>query len=201
MIFKDKNNVVLAISAGLIILAIIIALIATGAEKKRIEKATSTETTETVDSDNNTSSDEEIKLNTPGKYKVTTQTGSLTLRNQPNNKSQTVGSLPKDSTVVVLATYDDWAYIETDDTYGWAALKYLQLIEETAAPKHATGKYIINTESTPLGIRSRPSNDSTRGAEIEKGVEVEILAVVDEWGYVEYEDNHGWLSFQYLKAK
>ena len=39
--FKDKNNVILAISASLIVLAVIIAIVATSVEKSRVENKTS----------------------------------------------------------------------------------------------------------------------------------------------------------------
>ena len=201
MNFKDKNNIVLAISAGLIVLAIIIALIASGVEKKKTEGDSSSDTTSSSSVSTTAAATTDVKsTNTPGKYKVVTENDSLTLRNEPNNKSQTVNSLKKGTVVTVSATYGEWAFIEIDGTYGWANLNFLELTEKGEAPKHATGKYIINTQETPLGIRNMPNG--VRGdKEIAKGVEVEILTVSGEWGYVEHEGLCGWLSFEYLKAK
>ena len=96
-------------------------------------------------------------------------------------------------------TDDEWAFIETDGVSGWVNLNYLQLKEKGEAPKHSAGKYTIGTNDDPLGIRVKPHSDAQRNGEVPKGQEVEVLTVCGDWGYVEYGEYSGWLSFQYLK--
>ncbi len=210
--FKDKNNVVLAISAALIVLAAIIAIVSTTIEKKKIETLTSTnEVVSTSDEakkpENNTQSvapDTTAPVasndgNTPGTYTVNTQNDPLGVRLNPNADSERIYELPKGSDVSVLCTYDKWAYVEVDGVNGWVNIDYLQLKEKGEAPKHSAGKYTIGTQNDPLGIRVKPQSDAQRNGEVPKGEEVEILTVCGDWGYVVYGENSGWLSFEYLK--
>ena len=209
MKFKDKNNVVLTIAAALIVVAVIIAIVSTVAEKNRIENKTSTNevvsSTDSSDVADNTptpSTTAQVAAddgNTPGTYTVATQNDPLGVRLNPSADSERIYELPKGSNVSVLCTYDKWAYIEIDGVNGWVNLDYLQLKEKGDAPKHSAGKYTIGTQNDPLGIRVKPQSDAQRNGEVPKGEEVEVLTVCGEWGYVQYGESSGWLSFEYLK--
>ncbi len=198
MKFKDKNNLVLAISGGLIVLAIIIALIATGVEKKK-EKDPNTTINPTQSSVSDTATS--TGATTPGKYKISIKNGDLIMRKTPNKDAEQTYSLSNGTQIQVMAIYSEWAYIETNGTYGWANTSYLQLVEKSDAPKYQTGKYIINTESSSLNLREKPNSDSARLHEVPKGKEVDVLSVCGEWGYVKYDGYYGWLSMEFLKAK
>lgn len=210
MKIKDKNNVVLLISASLIVLAAIIAIVSTTIEKNRIENKTSTN--EVISStDNSGSANTTIPTpdttaqavssdgNTPGTYTVVTQNDPLGVRLNPDANAERIYELQKGSDVSVLCTYDKWAYVEIDGVNGWVNLDYLQLKEKADAPKHSSGKYTIGTQNDPLGIRVKPQSDAQRNGEVPKGEEVEVLTVCGEWGYVKYSEYSGWLSFEYLK--
>lgn len=64
----------------------------------------------------------------------------------------------------------------------------------------APGKYKIATKEDPLGLRLEPNTDSNRLLYIDKGEEVEIIAVWDDWGFTVYNGSGGWLSMNYLEA-
>jgi uncharacterized protein YgiM (DUF1202 family) len=215
MKIKDKNTVVLIISAALIVLAVIIAVIASVAEKSRIENNNTTEqstisTTHEATApivpdgtqkapDTTAPSPVADSSNVPGIYTVNTKDDPLGVRTSPKQDAQKVYELPKGSDTEVLATYDKWAYIKKDSINGWVKLDYLTLKEKGETPKHNPGKYTIGTQNDPLGIRTKPEAGSQQNGEVPKGEEVEILTVCGEWGYVEYGEYSGWLSFQYLK--
>lgn len=215
MKFKDKNTLVLVISAILIVIAVIIAVVATAVEKNRIESENNS-TSEIVSTTSENKSDESVQdgtqaqpdgtqqpvadsSNVPGKYTVATQNDPLGIRLTPKADAERIYELPKGSEIEVLATFDDWAYVKKDGVNGWVNLKYLTLVEKTESPKHSAGKYTIGTQNDPLGIRVKPEADAQRNGEVPKGEEVEILTVCGEWGYVEYGEYSGWLSFEYLK--
>ena len=64
---------------------------------------------------------------------------------------------------------------------------------------YATGTYKVATQEDPLGMRIQPNSDADRILYIDKGAEVEVLAVWDDWGYVVYNSTGGWLSMSYLE--
>lgn len=64
---------------------------------------------------------------------------------------------------------------------------------------YATGTYKVATQEDPLGMRIQPNADADRLLYIDKGTEVEVLAVWGDWGYVVYNSTGGWLSMNYLE--
>lgn len=74
---------------------------------------------------------------------------------------------------------------------------------ETTKPQktesNKAGKYSINTQTDPLGIRRTPEDGAERLTEIPKDTEIQILCVYDDWGYVEYNGTNGWVPMEYVK--
>lgn len=74
---------------------------------------------------------------------------------------------------------------------------------QTSAPQatntNKAGKYKINTQTDPLGIRKTPEDNAERLSDIPKGEEIEILTVYESWGYVEYNGTCGWVPMKYVK--
>lgn len=213
---RDKNKIILTVSAILIVLSIIITVIAYIVEKNKTEEANKNTTEAPVVSTTNAPDtavtpdatpvepDTSTPVvdtgdNKPGKYEVATNTQPLGIRIKPEEDASRAGSIPKGTEIDVLATYGDWAYTKYNDTSGWVALKYLKFIEDGEAPEHSIGKYIIATKNDPLNIREKPEKYTSSKGKIEKGTEVEILTVCGDWGYVVYEDTNGWLPFEYLE--
>ena len=68
-----------------------------------------------------------------------------------------------------------------------------------SSSSYATGTYKVATQEDPLGMRIQPASDADRLLYIDKGTEVEVLAVWGDWGYVVYNSTGGWLSMNYLE--
>lgn len=64
---------------------------------------------------------------------------------------------------------------------------------------YSIGNYKIATKDDPLGLRLEPNTSSARIIDIPKGEEVRVIAVWNDWGYVVYNQNGGWLSMKYLE--
>lgn len=74
-----------------------------------------------------------------------------------------------------------------------------QANKPTSTAKNGAGKYKVVTKNDPLGIRLQAAKDAERVSEIPKGSEIEILAVYDSWGYVNYNGVGGWVAMEYVE--
>ncbi len=198
---KNKNNLILMISAAMIAVAILITCIATAVEHSKAKNKgdkTDTASTSSVVSTNDVTESTKDEGNVPGTYMVNTESSGLNIREFPDGDG--FSEIPKGAKITVKAIYGDWGYVTYGEDSGWVAMKYTKLLTPSKkSPDHKPGKYTIATKETPLGIRSIPDDDGEWLLGIPKGTEVEILAVVDNWGYVEYNGTKGWLNFKYLK--
>lgn len=71
---------------------------------------------------------------------------------------------------------------------------------DAQAADHKTGIYKINTESSPLNVRTCFGTDYMKVGEIAKGTKVNVLLVSDNgWGKIIYGDIHGWISLEFCK--
>lgn len=215
----NKNNLILAISACLIVFSIILVSVASIVEHKQEEKLETTPPSQTVTKENktpetnaqtNSASTTAAPVTTPqatgayktGTYKIATKDDPLSLREYPDEGR--VGEIPKGETVEVLVVYEDWGYVLYEGQNGWISLTLADLVSATdVVTTNKPGKYTINTQEDPLSIRTQIT-DGERSAEIPKGETVDILAVCEgdegEYGLVEYDGTFGWLPFKYLKA-
>ncbi len=215
----NKNNLILAISACLIVFSILLVSVASIVEHKKEKKPETAPPSQTVATDDkapetnaptNPVSTTAAPVTTPqansdyvtGKYKIATQDDPLSLREYPDEGR--VGEIPKGETVEVLAVYEEWGYVLYEGQNGWISLTLADLVSATdVMTTNKPGKYIINTQEDPLSIRTQIT-DGERSAEIPKGETVDILAVCEgdegEYGLVEYDGTFGWLPFKYLKA-
>lgn len=212
---RDKNKIILVISAVLIVISIAITSVAFVVEKRKTDeaniKASQQALIESMEESHQqeqnapvttpqTTAPQQSSNNKPGIYKVVTNTQPLGIRTRPENDASRAGSVAKDSEVEIFATYDGWAYVKDDDNWGWLNMEYLELIEETELPAHTEGKYIVATQNDPLNIREKPKKYATSKDQLPKGTEIEVLTVCEDWGYVEYEGTTGWVPFEYLEA-
>ena len=68
------------------------------------------------------------------------------------------------------------------------------------AASYKTGIYKINTQSTPLNIRSCYGSDYMKVGEVPKGTKVNVTFVSSNgWGKIVYGSAHGWISLEYCK--
>ena len=220
----NKNNLLLTISAILIVIAVVITIVATVYEKKLSdapEKSESAKVVSTVDTtaeETKKASDEKkpettapattkpVETTAPatstgktGKYTVNTQEDPLSIRLNATDDTSTIGSIPKGTEIDVLAVYGDWGYVNHNGTGGWVSMKFVKFVSaSTEAPKNTTGKYTVS-ESGSVSIRIKAETGAPTDGSVPSGAEVEVLAVCGDWGYMKYQDNMGWLPFDSLK--
>ncbi len=145
---KNKNTIVLMISGLLILVAIIIAIVASTTSAKDTGKTTvSTEASQTVDIDlqaiangNKTTTDASSKPAaeasnktasyeySTGTYKIATKDDPLGLRLEPNTTSDRLVFIPIGEEVEVIAIWEDWGYVVYGKTGGWLSMNYLELV-------------------------------------------------------------------------
>ena len=220
----NKNNLLLTISAILIVIAVVITIVATVYEKKlsdapeKSESANVVSTVDTTDEETKKASDEKkpettapattkpVETTAPatstgktGKYTVNTQEDPLSIRLNATDDTSTIGSIPKGTEIDVLAVYGDWGYVNHNGTGGWVSMKFVKFVSaSTETPKNTTGKYTVS-ESGSVSIRIKAETGAPTDGSVPSGAEVEVLAVCGDWGYMKYQDNMGWLPFDSLK--
>lgn len=219
----NKNNLLLTISAILIVIAVIITAVATIYEKKASEAPGNAESANTVSTVKTTAA--ETKKNTEekapetttpttkpvettapaasndktGKYTVNTQEDPLSIRLNATDNTSTIGKIPKGTEIEILAVYGEWGYVNYNGTGGWVAMKFVKFVSASAtAQKNTTGKYTVS-DSDSVSIRIKAENGAPTDGSVPSGTEIEILAVCGDWGYMKYQDNMGWLPFDSLK--
>ncbi|MCR5323452.1 MAG: SH3 domain-containing protein [Lachnospiraceae bacterium] len=68
------------------------------------------------------------------------------------------------------------------------------------AASYKTGIYKVNTESTPLNVRTCYGADYMKVGELSKGTKVNVTFVSENgWGKIVYGDIHGWICLEYCK--
>ena len=220
----NKNNLLLTISAILIVIAVVITIVATVYEKKlsdapeKSESANVVSTVDTTAEETKKASDEKkpettapattkpVETTVPatstrktGKYTVNTQEDPLSIRLNATDDTSTIGSIPKGTEIDVLAVYGDWGYVNHNGTGGWVSMKFVKFVSaSTETPKNTTGKYTVS-ESGSVSIRIKAETGAPTDGSVPSGAEVEVLAVCGDWGYMKYQDNMGWLPFDSLK--
>lgn len=220
----NKNNLLLTISAILIVIAVVITIVATVYEKKlsdapeKSESANAVSTVDTTAEETKKASDEKkpettapattkpVETTAPatatgktGKYTVNTQEDPLSIRLNATDDTSTIGSIPKGTEIDVLAVYGDWGYVNHNGTGGWVSMKFVKFVSaSTETPKNTTGKYTVS-ESGSVSIRIKAETGAPTDGSVPSGAEVEVLAVCGDWGYMKYQDNMGWLPFDSLK--
>lgn len=161
---RNKNTIVLIISALLVLAAVIVAVVATASANSDKKEAEKTTTEESV------SLDLEAIAN-------------MNSSNKNNDKTDNKAEDKKDP-------------VASDSASDSVTEKPVTNNNKTS---YSTGTYKIATQEDPLGMRIQPNSDADRILYIDKGEEVEVLAVWDDWGYVVYNSTGGWLSMSYLE--
>lgn len=81
-----------------------------------------------------------------------------------------------------------------------AFLFILPVCTKVRAASYETGIYKINTESSPLNVRSCFGTEYMKVGEIAKGTKVNVTLVSENgWGKIVYGDIHGWISLDLCK--
>lgn len=220
----NKNNLLLTISAILIVVAVVITIIATVYEKNTAKTPEKSESVNTVSTIQTTA--DETKKNTDGKkpettapqttkpvettapaassgktgkYTVNTQEDPLSIRLNATDNTDTIGSIPKGTEIEILAVYGDWGYVNHNGTGGWVSMKFVKFVSaSTETQKNTIGKYKVS-DNDSVSIRIKAETGAPTDGSVPSGAEIEIIAVCGDWGYMKYQDDMGWLPFDSLK--
>lgn len=135
---KNKNTIILIISAVMVIAAIIIAIgAAAGSSKGNNKPVTETEAPLSTTAAPTTEPVKSFVYNS-GKYRVATENNdSLCLRLEPNTSSDRIIYIASGTEVDIIAVWEDWGYTVYGNSGGWLSLNYLELIN-SAAPAAST---------------------------------------------------------------
>ena len=165
---RNKNTIVLIISALLVLAAVIVAVVATASANSDKKEAEKTTTEESV------SLDLEAIANMNSSNKKDDKTDDKADSKTEDKKEPVASDSASDSVTEKPAT-------------------------SNKTSSYSTGTYKVATKDDPLGMRIQPNSDADRILYIDKGAEVEVLAVWDDWGYVVHNGTGGWVSMSYLE--
>lgn len=146
---RNKNAVILIISALLIVVSVIIAVVALTGGNKKVDSKPATETESAVVTDANgdvsttldlaaiaaqnvTTTEQKPFTASTGKYKVATKEDPLGLRIKPSSDADRVTYVPKGETVEVIAVWEDWGYVVYGNSAGWLSMNYLEPVGGSA---------------------------------------------------------------------
>lgn len=117
-----------------------------------------------------------------------TVTGAdLNVRSGPGKDYERVGGLEKGDTVKIQAQVNGWGYTGK----GWVSMNYITM--EGASSTGSSGTGTVTASS--LNIRKEPAEGAEKVGAYEKGDEIEILEVKNNWGRTD----KGWVSMTYVK--
>lgn len=74
------------------------------------------------------------------------------------------------------------------------------LIEDYELDTSPAGRYIVNTFSGSLNVRSGPAATYSTLGSLKKGDEIEIEGVYNGWGRISYNGSQGWVAMSSMKA-
>lgn len=146
---------------------------------------------------------------------VRVNTGSadvrLNLRQEPRDDSIVIAKLSDGLELEAMEVGDEWTKVEYEGFEGYLLNQYLttetrQVLREVM-PEEDEDDYletiyaVVNTasDSTTLNLRQYDSPDSEVLAQLSNGERVEVISADEDWSYVRYGEQKGYLLNQYLQ--
>ena len=124
---------------------------------------------------------------------------AMNVRAEASEDSEKVGVLYKDCGGRILERKDGWTRLKSGDLVGWASDEYLLFGEEAEAMANDVGNLIVTIETETLCVRKEPHTDADVLGLMAQDDELEIIEEVDdEWISVEYDDQVGYVSAEYV---
>lgn len=133
-----------------------------------------------------------LSVNKPGAGYVNTQSGSLRIRKGPSETAEIIGSLPKDSKIMIVERGDKFDKIQYDTSgnYGYVANKYIR--------EYDLEYYGTVTTTGTLNIRSGSDTSYDVVAYMPSQAKFPILEFFVGWVYTLYGNVDGYVSSQYI---
>ena len=140
--------------------------------------------------------------------RVTTQSGSLNLRQAPNTSAKVLRTIPRNDMVSVQEQGAEWCHVAYDGTTGYVMTKFLAF-SSTATPV-PDSDIRLKPLDAPLPARIMPTSGSLNlrdGCSLSAKVLLEmpkydmllVTALGDTWCAVQYEGHSGYCMTNYLE--
>ncbi len=138
---------------------------------------------------------------------VSTQSGSLNMRELPQAGSAIYRTIARMETVQVVTKGSEWCQVTYAGVTGYVMTAFLTFVEaddteetdqEDDDTETQTVTAVVNTESGSLNLRAEAVAGSKVLTRIPKGVTVIILQTVGDWSYTSYQEYYGYVLNAYL---
>ncbi len=145
---------------------------------------------------NSSADDSSVYVEADGSYYFVHAEGGLNLRDEPEGNR--IANIPNGYPVRVLGWQGSWAYVAYDSynntALGWVNGNYL-----SGEPAQKPTKYYVHADGG-LNMRDKPSTTGNRILTIPEGKVVYAQAYSDDWVFVSYQDDYGWVSGDYIST-
>lgn len=142
-----------------------------------------------------TSDQVQLSVDKPGAGYVNTQSASLRIRQAPSTTAEIIGSLPKDSKIMIVERGDKFYKIQYDTKghYGYVAKQYIR--------EYDLEYYGTVTTTSTLNIRSGSDTSYDVVAYMPSQAKFPILEFFVGWVYSLYGNADGYVSSKYITWK
>lgn len=119
----------------------------------------------------------------------------LNVHEQPDASSKVLGTLKKDTAVVVTEEKYGWYTITFNGQTGYISAKYTTETDPSTPTPTPETKTVYTTEN--LKVRAQPNTSAEVLGTLKKGTKVETYGLKDGWYEIKYEGKTGYISAEY----
>ena len=119
----------------------------------------------------------------------------LNVHEQPDAASKVLGTLKKDTAVVVTEEKYGWYTITFNGQTGYISAKYTTETDPSTPTPTPETKTVYTTEN--LKVRAQPNTSAEVLGTLKKGTKVETYGLKDGWYEIKYEGKTGYISAKY----
>lgn len=158
------------------------------AQKKK-ETSKSNKASQTTSSSNNTAT-----KNTYSKWKGYVTALTLNIRAEASSKAKIIGTLPKDSVVVIEGEKGSFYQIVYKNKKAYIAKQYIA----KSKPKTTWKGYVT---ASALNVRNKPNTNAKIVGTLKQGSSVEVLGESGGFYVIKYKNQKSYVSKKYIKKK
>lgn len=131
---------------------------------------------------------------------VTTDSGSLNLRSQPNINSLVITTIPRQAVVEVVEHGETWTKVRYRENTGYVMTRYLTFSPNTSSQPSDTEmpKALVVTPGGALNLRAQPFTGSQLLAQIPQHTLIDVLKKGEEWSMVNHQGIRGYVMNKFL---
>lgn len=134
-----------------------------------------------------------------GYARVTTVSGSLNMRAQPQAGSRILRTIPRNVLVGVLSYGDTWCRVLYESDIGYVMRSFLRDESHTGGGGSSTQYAVVTTPSGTLNLRAIPSRDAQVLCTIDPYTRLPVLERGATWSKVQYNGIIGYVMNQFLE--